>query len=237
MSHCGLIAVQFWSLNCRRITNKDISSTASIGAPFRWDFYFQFINFSFTFDIAKFIRSCTSAILNKCNFFARVSYRFLSKLPSIFFAVATAFVEYFNVRSAIFFSAILWDLEGPGRGRECPYTTRSSCAEIGNNPINQGTPAGAITFHGWTQLAEPNPSRKYCPLRTDAASSPGPRRFFHSRFPLLFFLRSHDPAATQGIFLVCIVPGLSTIFVPHPPCEHLVFFYYRPPFSSRTRTP
>lgn len=49
------------------------------------------------------------------------------------------------------------------------------------------------------KLAEPNPSRKYCPLRTDAASSPSPPPFLPlSRLPLLFFFRwSHDPAATR----------------------------------------
>lgn len=138
----------------------------------------------------------------------QTSYKFFSKLLSIFYvAIVTTFgirIRRIRIRSKIFFSAILWDLEGSGCGRGCPYTTRSSYAEIGNNPINQDAPAGAITFRGWTQLAEPNPSRKYCPLRTDAAFSSGPPPFLPLSVSTSFFLRrSHDPAATQGIFLVC----------------------------------
>lgn len=102
------------------------------------------------------------------------------------------------VRSTIFFSAILWDLEGLGRGRRCPYTTHSSCVKIGNNPINQGTPAGAITFRGWTQLAEPNPSRKYCPLRTDAAFSPDPPLFLSLSVFISFFTAISRPCCNAG---------------------------------------
>lgn len=117
------------------------------------------------------------------------------------------------------------DIRLPAKEIHRPRGSELFLRRTRNNPINQGSPAGAITSHGCETRREPNPSRKYCPPRRRNIFS-GVCFFFS---PRLFSRWSHDPEHNQGSSCTLRRTGLSMMSV------HLPLSPAQPPFPPHLR--
>lgn len=105
------------------------------------------------------------------------------------------------------------DIRAPAKEIHTPRGSKLFLRRTRNNPINQGSPAGAITSRGCETRREPNPSsRKYCPPRRRNIFS-GVCFFFS---PRLFSRWSHDPEHNQGSPCTLRCAGLSMMSVHLP---------------------
>lgn len=105
------------------------------------------------------------------------------------------------------------DIRLPAKEIHTPRGSEIFLRRTRNNPINQGSPAGAITSHGCETRREPNPSRKYCPPRRRNIFS-GVCFFFS---PRLFFSLVSRPRAQSGILVYPAPHGVVDDVCPPPP--------------------